>query len=131
MGEERKWSPLFETVRATIRDMSIEEFDRRLKEVADHPFTQTLNMLMPPNHPSGSTQQEILRDAAKTLGLTQKGLAQRMGAPWPTFEKWLLPPEAVNTRRMPAIAWHLVQEILAHEALKEACLKVKRSEKSV
>ena len=63
-------------------------------------------------------QQEFLREAAKSLGLTQKGLAQRMGAPWATFEKWLLPKESPNARGMPQIAWTLVREILAHEKLK-------------
>jgi len=63
-------------------------------------------------------QQEFLREAATTLGLTQKGLAVRMGAPWPTFEKWLLPSESPNSREMPQIAWALVREILAHEKLK-------------
>lgn len=65
-----------------------------------------------------ATQQDFLREAATTLGLTQKGLAQRMGAPWPTFEKWLLPKDSPNAREMPQIAWTLVREILAHEKLK-------------
>lgn len=63
-------------------------------------------------------QQEFLREAATTLGVTQKGLAARMGAPWATFEKWLLPSESPNSREMPQIAWSLVREILAHEKLK-------------
>jgi hypothetical protein len=63
-------------------------------------------------------QQDFLREAATSLGLTQKGLSQRMGAPWATFEKWLLPKESPNSREMPQIAWTLVREILAHEKLK-------------
>lgn len=63
-------------------------------------------------------QQEFLREAAASLGLTQEGLAKRMGAPWPTFSKWLLPAESTNAREMPQIAWTLVREILAHEKLK-------------
>ena len=65
-----------------------------------------------------TTQQEFLREAATTLGLTQKGLAKRMGAPWPTFEKWLHPKESPNSRAMPQIAWTLTREIIAHEKLK-------------
>lgn len=65
-----------------------------------------------------TTQQEFLREAATTLGLTQKELAARMGAPWRTFEKWLYPKETANNREMPPIAWALVREILEHEMLK-------------
>lgn len=65
-------------------------------------------------------QQEFLREAAASLGLTQEGMAKRMGAPWPTFSKWLLPRESPNAREMPQIAWTLVREILDHEKLKAA-----------
>ena len=70
-----------------------------------------------------STQQEFLRDAARELGLSQKDFAERMGAPWATFEKWLAPSDSNNVREMPAIAWQLVREILAHEKLKKAIKK--------
>jgi hypothetical protein len=66
-----------------------------------------------------TTQQEFLREAAETLDLTQKGLAERMCAPWETFRKWLMPVESSNYREMPEIAWQLVREILAHEKLKK------------
>jgi DNA-binding transcriptional regulator YiaG len=65
-----------------------------------------------------TSQQKFLRDAAKKLGMTQTGFAERMGAPWTTFGKWLLPDESPNSREMPEIAWQLVREILAHEKLK-------------
>lgn len=65
-----------------------------------------------------TTQQTFLREAATSLGLTQKGLAARMGAPWATFEKWLTPSDSGNAREMPEMAWVLVREILAHEKLK-------------
>jgi len=70
-------------------------------------------------------QQEFLRSAAKTLGLTQAQFAERMGAPWDTFRKWLLPNDAAsdNAREMPPIAWQLVREILAHEKLKKDVVK--------
>lgn len=72
-----------------------------------------------------ATQQEYLREVATALGLSQKALAARMGAPWTTFEKWLLPPTSTNSREMPQIAWSLAREILKHEELK-AKLRVGR-----
>jgi len=70
-----------------------------------------------------STQQEFLRGAAATLGLTQKELATRMCAPWETFRKWLMPSESGSYREMPEIAWQLVREILDNEKLKNKNLK--------
>lgn len=64
------------------------------------------------------TQQEFLRNAAKKLGLSQTALAKRMCAPWNTYKKWQLPNDSDNAREMPAIAWQLVREIIAHEKLK-------------
>lgn len=66
-----------------------------------------------------TTQQEFLRETAQALGLSQKEMAQRMGAPWTTFEKWLLPSTSNNSRDMPQIAWQLAREIVAHESLKK------------
>ena len=65
---------------------------------------------------SGS-QQEFLRELAATLGLGQEALAERMGASWATFGRWLLPTSDENAREMPANAWQLAREILAHEKL--------------
>lgn len=72
-----------------------------------------------------TTQQTFLREAATSLGLTQKALAARMGAPWATFEKWLAPLGSDNAREMPEMAWVLVREIQAHEKLKARFQKVK------
>lgn len=69
------------------------------------------------------SQQEFLREAATKLGLTQKELAKRMHAPWPTFQKWLLPSTNESSRAMPEIAWQLVREIIAHEKLKKKVAK--------
>jgi hypothetical protein len=69
------------------------------------------------------TQQDVLREASKTLGLTQKAFAKRMGASWATFENWLSPDGSSDARKMPPIAWQLVQEILAHEELKKSLKK--------
>ena len=70
-------------------------------------------------------QQEFLRNAAATLGMTQQELAERMHAPWTTFKKWLHPSESENYREMPAIAWQLVREIIQHEELKQASTRLK------
>lgn len=67
------------------------------------------------------TQQEFLRDAMLELGLTRDAFAKRIGAPWETFKKWLLPAESGGSREMPAIAWSLVREVLEHERLKREC----------
>lgn len=64
-----------------------------------------------------SSQQEFLNEMSTELGLTPKALAERMGATWSTFEKWLLPSDARGAREMPSIAWQLAREILAHEKL--------------
>lgn len=76
-----------------------------------------------------TSQQEFLRETAAVLGLTQKGLAERMHAPWPTFEKWLLPQSAGSAREMPAIAWQLAREIVAHEKLRAKYDKLKAAGK--
>lgn len=57
------------------------------------------------------------------LGMTQKAFAGRIGAPWETFKKWLLPVEAGGAREMPAVAWALVREVLDHERLKYSLQK--------
>ena len=56
-----------------------------------------------------------MREAAAALGLAEKAFAQRMGAPWSTFEKWLLPVGVEGAREMPVIVWELVREIVANE----------------
>jgi hypothetical protein len=66
-------------------------------------------------------QQGFLRDAMLELGLTREAFAKRIGAPWETFKKWLLPAESAGSREMPAIAWSLVREVLEHERLKQEC----------
>lgn len=63
-------------------------------------------------------QQDFLRGAMLELGLTREAFAKRIGAPWETFKKWLLPADSGGSREMPAIGWSLVQEVLEHEKLK-------------
>lgn len=65
------------------------------------------------------TQQEVLHEAMAELGLTRPAFAARIGAPWETFRKWLLPPDAGGVREMPSIAWAMVIEVLEHERLKK------------
>lgn len=77
-----------------------------------------------------STQQEFLHEVANRLALTPKSLAERMGATWSTFEKWLLPSDVRGTREMPSIAWQLAREILAHEKLIAQHEEFKKSLKS-
>lgn len=76
-------------------------------------------------------QQDFLRDAMLELGMTREAFAKRIGAPWETFKKWLLPAESGGSREMPAIAWSLVREVLEHERLKRECdaLKAKAKKK--
>lgn len=64
-------------------------------------------------------QQEFLHAAMAELGLTRPAFAARIGAPWETFRKWMLPTEAGGAREMPSIAWSLVNEVLEHERLKK------------
>jgi len=71
------------------------------------------------------TQQEFLRDAMQKLGLTRERFSKRIGAPWDTFRRWLLPPESEGSREMPPVAWSLVREVLEHERLKSAHAKLK------
>jgi len=71
-------------------------------------------------------QQDFLRDAMLELGLTREAFAKRIGAPWETFKKWLLPAESGGSREMPAIAWSLVLEVLAHERLKRELEAVRK-----
>ena len=61
------------------------------------------------------------------LGLTREAFAKRIGAPWETFKKWLLPAESGSSREMPAIAWSLVREVLAHERLKRELEAVRKN----
>jgi hypothetical protein len=69
-------------------------------------------------------QQDYLRSVAAALGLSQKAFAERMGTPWATFEKWLMPTSSGNYREMPPTAWQLAREILAHETLKKSLAAV-------
>lgn len=77
------------------------------------------------------TQQEFLQQTAQALGISKRDLAMRMGAPWATFEKWILPPGAAETRDMPDGAWSLAREILAHAKQEPSTAKSPDDEKKL
>lgn len=75
------------------------------------------------------TQQIILREACKFLGLTQVDMAKRMRVPWRTFEKWMCSPGSSSAHKMPSVATQLVFEIIEHEKLKIEFAKISASAK--
>ena len=64
-------------------------------------------------------QQEFLRQAMKTLGLTRKAFAKRLGCAQRSLDKWLLPDQSSDHNSMNETIWVLVREILSHEKLKD------------
>lgn len=77
--------------------------------------------------PKVATQQEFLQDAMTRLGLGREAFAERIGCPLATFKKWVGPADsAANSREMPAAAWSLVREVLAHERLKAEHAKLQK-----
>lgn len=79
------------------------------------------------------TQQEFLRLAMSTLGMTRAQFADRIGCPVATMNKWLLPVDSNQGRVMSEAIWVLVREVLAHEGLKARAgvLSLKRGPRSV
>jgi hypothetical protein len=80
-------------------------------------------------HALDKTQQEVLHEAMAELGLTRPAFAARIGAPWETFRKWMLPQDAGGVREMPSIAWAMVNEVLEHERLKKSIKPTKKKMK--
>jgi predicted transcriptional regulator len=62
------------------------------------------------------TQQDFLREAMKTLGLTRTAFAARISVPEKTLNKWLSPVDTSDYRNMPEVVWAYVREILVWEA---------------
>lgn len=58
------------------------------------------------------------------LQLNRKDFAERIGAPWDTFRRWLMASDTDGTREMPPVAWSLIREVLEHEKLKLAHKKI-------
>lgn len=57
-------------------------------------------------------QQQVLRDAMETLGLTRQEFAARIHVPIRTFDKWLLPDESTDHRQMPDMARGYIADLL-------------------
>lgn len=58
------------------------------------------------------TQQEFLREAMQSLGLTRCAFAARISVPEKTLNKWLAPVDTGDYRNMPDVVWAYVREIL-------------------
>lgn len=64
------------------------------------------------------TQQEFLREAMQSLGLTRAAFAARISVPEKTLNKWLAPGDTGDYRNMPDVVWAYVREILVWDANK-------------
>jgi ribosome-binding protein aMBF1 (putative translation factor) len=64
------------------------------------------------------TQQEFLREAMQSLGLTRSGLAKRISVAEKTLDKWLAPANTSDYRNMPDVVWAYIREILIWDAKK-------------
>ena len=71
--------------------------------------------MSPRPNPALPTQQELLRDAMETLGVTRAEFAARVSVPLRTLDKWLLPAESSDFRAMPEMGKAYVREILHRE----------------
>ncbi|MBB1636083.1 transcriptional regulator [Cupriavidus sp. UME77] len=61
-------------------------------------------------------QQEFLREAMGSLGMTRVAFAKRISVPEKTLDKWLAPTETTDFRNMPEVVWAYVRENLVWEA---------------
>jgi hypothetical protein len=57
------------------------------------------------------TQQEFLRHAMETLGMTRDEFAERIGAARRRLDTWLLPSESNGFRELDSMAWKFVREM--------------------
>lgn len=60
-------------------------------------------------------QQEFLRHAMDTLGMTRDQFAERIGASRRRLDTWLLPSDSTGFRELDSVAWKFVREILGME----------------
>lgn len=58
------------------------------------------------------TQQDFLRQAMDTMGMTREQFAERIGAKKRGLDNWLLPSDSKEFRAMPEMAWKFIREIL-------------------
>lgn len=59
-------------------------------------------------------QQDFLRDAMATLGMTRDQFADRLGTTRRRLDNWLLPCDSKGYREMDEIAWAFIREIMSH-----------------
>lgn len=62
-------------------------------------------------------QQTFLREAMAELGLTRDGFSARLGCSRRALDKWLLPQDSNDFRRMDEATWNLVAQLLIHDRL--------------
>lgn len=62
-------------------------------------------------------QQTFLREAMAELGLTREGFSARLGCSRRAMDKWLLPQDSSDFRRMDEATWNLVAQVLIHDRL--------------
>lgn len=65
------------------------------------------------------TQQEFLRQAMTTLGLTREQFAKRLGTSKRRVDNWLLPTDSKEFRSMDDMVWNFVREILSNNQNKD------------
>lgn len=61
------------------------------------------------------TQQDFLREAMATLGLTREQFADRLGTSKRRLDNWLLPSDSKEFRSMDDMVWNFVREILKNK----------------
>jgi len=64
-------------------------------------------------------QQDFLREAMQSLGLTRSAFASRISVPEKTLNKWLAPLDTNDYRNMPDVVWAYVREILTWDTKKK------------
>lgn len=57
-------------------------------------------------------QQDFLREAMQSLGLTRTAFATRISVSEKTLNKWMAPVDTSDYRNMPDVVWAYVREIL-------------------
>ena len=61
-------------------------------------------------------QQDFLRQAMESLGMTRDAFAKRFTVPRRTLDKWMLPNESNDFRPMPDMARAYISEVLMERA---------------
>lgn len=61
-------------------------------------------------------QQEFLRQAMESLGMTRDAFAKRFTVPRRTLDKWLLPDDSNDFRALPDMARAYIAEVLCKNA---------------